>query len=306
MPLLVAFPITLALSGEPRVERTISSDGFTVEQYFGKPLVRSTKDLIADLNITVYPEDKLTIFPDPALGLGGRVTIIRATPVWINDAGRKTLVRTFAKTIGELFSEKGLVLGDKDTVEPGLETGLLAEGMVKVTRVEETKIIEKQVIAYKTITKQDHHAPIWVTRVEQEGRNGFREQTFMVRRENGIEVWRKPLSEKVISAPIDEVSLKGAKKILYGPWEQIIHEVAPRYFANPEGMIKLMYCESGGNAYSYNPAGPYYGLFQFHKKTFTGMGYLFDQIEDVRFQIEAAAKLYSARYWHWPVCSRRT
>lgn len=203
----------MALSGEPRVERTTSPDGFAVEQYYGKPFIRSVDDMIADLGVTVYPEDKLQIFPDPMLGLGGRITITRATPIWIDDGGKRTLVRTFSKTINDLFSEKGIILGAQDSVNPAPDTGVLAEGTVTITRVEETEVTEKQSIAFKTVTKEDPNLLEYTTKTEREGKPGSRELTYKVRRENGIEVSRTLLGSKVTAEPVEKIVLKGAKPL---------------------------------------------------------------------------------------------
>lgn len=214
VPLLLVFPFALAVNGvgTPK-ESTVSPEGYTVEIYYGKPLVRSLDAMLGDLRVTLYPEDTMIVFPDPAFGLGGKITITRATPVWIDDGGKKLLVRTFKKTIDELLAEKGFVLGAQDTVTPGADTPLLAEVTVTITRVEETDVVEKRSIPFKTIAKDDSTLFEYSTVTEEEGKNGTKELTYHVRRENGVEVSRVFRGEKVTAESVDKVVRRGTKPL---------------------------------------------------------------------------------------------
>ena len=308
-------PLLFALLAAPLLTPTTETktvapavlEGAKTDVYYGRPLVRSLDLMIEELGVTVFPEDYVVAFPDPILGLGSKITIFRATPITLDDGGHPTTVRTFARTVKELLAERGIVLGAADLVEPEEEAPLSWEGRVAVIRVEETELVEWQSIPFRTVTRDDPNLLQGTTRVEQEGRAGVKELTFRVRRENGREVFRELLAEQVISQPVDRVVIRGTKVwVARGPWEAIIREVAPRYGADPDGLIRIMYCESGGNALSYNRSGPYYGLFQFSRSTFTRLGYAADQIWDPQTQIEAAARLWGSRYHHWPTCAQGT
>jgi len=211
--LLVGLALPSAWAGRSPAETSTTPDGHTVEIFYGKPLVRSTDAMVADLGVAIFPEDLVRSFPDPSWGLGSKISVTRATPVWINDGGNKSLVRTFKKTIGELLEEKGLVLGVQDSITPALETGLLAEGTVTITRVEETEVVEHQAIPFKTVTHDDSNLLEYTTDVAQKGKNGTKAITYKVRRENGVEVSRIKLGEEVTADPVEEIVRRGTKPL---------------------------------------------------------------------------------------------
>jgi len=57
-----------------------------------------------------------------------------------------------------------------------------------------------------------------------------------------------------------------------GSIEAIILDAAARHGVSGSWMLKIARCESGVNPRAYNPAGPYYGLFQFLMSTFRANG----------------------------------
>jgi hypothetical protein len=83
---------------------------------------------------------------------------------------------------------------------------------------------------------------------------------------------------------------------------------APRPRALPTGDLwaRLRACESGGR-YNINSGNGFYGAYQFHPRTWRGLGYpgLPHQAAP-EMQDEAARKLQARSGWgQWPVCSRR-
>jgi hypothetical protein len=182
-----------------------------VEVVYGRPLLRTLESQLSTAGVTVYPEDRVKVFPDPSFGIGSKITIERAPAFILNDAGTETTYRSWTTTIKELFSEKGIEIGVDDKVSPSLETPLLAGGTITITRVVETDIVESQPIAFKTVTKSSGDVYVCATKIEQEGKNGVKELTFHVRRENGEEVSRKFIGSKVASTPTDKIILNGSK-----------------------------------------------------------------------------------------------
>jgi soluble lytic murein transglycosylase-like protein len=57
-----------------------------------------------------------------------------------------------------------------------------------------------------------------------------------------------------------------------GTIEAIIEAAANHWGVSYPWMLKIARCESGLNPHAYNPAGPYYGLFQFLMSTFRANG----------------------------------
>jgi uncharacterized protein YabE (DUF348 family) len=82
-----------------------------------------------------------------------RIAIYRAQPVTI--AGQDLLLetRTRAPTIGDLLSEREVVLGPLDRVEPSIERPVPTGGEVRIIRVREEQQVELQLIPYRTVTE---------------------------------------------------------------------------------------------------------------------------------------------------------
>lgn len=84
--------------------------------------------------------------------------------------------------------------------------------------------------------------------------------------------------------------------------EAIITQAADADGVNPAWMISTAACESTLHTNSYNPSGPYYGLFQFLMSTFDAHGGT--DIWDPVQQSDIAASMFaSGDSSAWPVCS---
>jgi hypothetical protein len=83
---------------------------------------------------------------------------------------------------------------------------------------------------------------------------------------------------------------------------------APRPRALPTGDVwaRLRQCESGGR-YNVNSGNGFYGAYQFHPRTWRGLGFPgLPHQAPPEMQDEAARKLQARSGWgQWPVCSRR-
>jgi soluble lytic murein transglycosylase-like protein len=83
-----------------------------------------------------------------------------------------------------------------------------------------------------------------------------------------------------------------------GSIEAIIRAAAARWNVSGDWMVKIARCESGLNPRAYNPAGPYYGLFQFLASTFRGNGGT--DIWDAAQQADITAKMLAhGQAWQW-------
>ena len=74
---------------------------------------------------------------------------------------------------------------------------------------------------------------------------------------------------------------------------RIIHEAADRYGQPREDMVRVARCESGLNPNAVDPAGLYFGLFQFVPSTFAGTPYGGYDIFDPWANANAAAWMWS-------------
>jgi hypothetical protein len=185
------------------------------EIYYGAPAFQSANEMLANLGVTVFPEDKFNVFPDPALGVGSQLTIIRATPVVVNDAGHITTYRTWQKDIQGLLAENNIGLLGEDTADPAITTPITPDLTVTITRVAEVEVTETESIAYQTVKKNDPTMEKNQTRVEQQGQNGQKQNTYTVKRVNGVDVSKTLTSSTVVKQPVNKIVDVGTKIVVY-------------------------------------------------------------------------------------------
>jgi hypothetical protein len=92
------------------------------------------------------------------------------------------------------------------------------------------------------------------------------------------------------------------------PSRSSVRPRAVRAKAVPTGDVwaRLRACESGGR-YNINTGNGFYGAYQFHPRTWRGLGYPgLPHQASPEMQDEAARKLQARSGWgQWPACSRR-
>lgn len=219
-------------------EKAQEIDGMlhAVNYLYGSPAYNNSLSMLASMNVTVYPEDRIFYFPDPSFALGSKIIIKRANAIIITDGGIEKTYRTWKTTVRAVFEENNISVGDKDVVDVNLDQklsdlaynenrGVVARegrndapviGKINITRVAEAEIKQQEKIAYKVITKKDPDLEKGKTRVETVGQSGVRELTYKVRQENGIQIAKDLVENEIIKDSIDKVVYEGTKITVYG------------------------------------------------------------------------------------------
>lgn len=178
----------------------------------------STKidEVISDMGITRYPEDKTSIFPDSTLQIGGKITLSRAPLFDIVDGKKKYQVRSWQGDVGGLLAEKNIALGEEDKINFSKDTEI-SDGMtIKIIRVARTRVFEYENIDFKTIEKKDPELEKGKSRVERAGALGEKKYTYEVVREDGEEVSKTLVGTEVTKEPVDKILIVGTKIVSYG------------------------------------------------------------------------------------------
>src|ERR1044072_5389837 len=99
---------------------------------------------------------------------------------------------------------------------------------VVVTRVAEAEISLTLPIEYSTKTIDDPNLEKGIQKVEQEGKNGTLQKTYLVHREDGLETWRKLTDQKVLQEAIQKVVRNGTKVVLLDKGMATYYELGGR------------------------------------------------------------------------------
>lgn len=246
---------------------TYNDPNHPVEVYYGDPQLRDLKSMLENLGVAVYPEDKVETVPEPYLGIGSQITIIRATKVNVTDAKKNYTYHTWQTSIADLLKEKGIELLGQDSVSPDIASKLTYNMNIVITRVAEVEVTETESIEFKVIKKNSVDLEKGQTEIETKGVKGEKQVKYLVKRVDGEEVSRSTIDTNIIKQPINQVTIIGIgpKLAKSGPYLSDINGAAKKYLINGTALMCLMLAESRGdpNNIGQDNYGTYYGLFQY-------------------------------------------
>jgi uncharacterized protein YabE (DUF348 family) len=186
---------------------TINDDGliFRISSKQGK-----ISEMLSQQGIDIRDQD--VIFPPPNNELHGGMTVIiqRSKKITIREGGKKETVFTFCKNVEQaIWEQKGIALGEDDITNPSRQEAV-KDGMdIKVTHVLIKEETGREMIDYKTLTKEDDKLSWRTKKVTQKGEKGTREIKYKVVYYDGKEISRKILSKEVVKEPVTEETTQG-------------------------------------------------------------------------------------------------
>ena len=209
--------------------------------------------------------------------------------------GKRAELTTTAATVREALAQAGVVLRPQDRVNADPMAMPSDEQVLAVTRVDGKRVVQERPIPFRVVRKKSADIFKGTTQIARRGKVGARVRTFDVTLLDGKVATRRLVSDRIAVKPVTQVVLVGTK---------------PRPQNTPEAdglnWAALAECESGGNPNAYNPAGPYYGLYQFLASTWRSVGGT-----GVPTDHSASEQTYRAQILYrrsgagqWPVCGR--
>jgi resuscitation-promoting factor RpfB len=233
---------------------------------------------------------------------GDVIDIQLPTPVELTVEGETEELDTHVSTVEALLAEQGVEVAGDDTVTPAPGTPLDEVDEVVVERVEIDEVVEEVVLEFDEERRDTDDLDEGETRVEVEGRDGLREDTYRVEVVDGEEVDRELIDREVVTEPRDRVVLVGTRTP--PPPE-------PATPTTPSGSVwdRLAQCEANGNWQNVSSNGLYYGGLQFHLDTWNRhkpAGYPSNPVDASREQqITVGERVQASQGWAaWPHCSR--
>lgn len=165
---------------------------------------KTVKELLAELNLEVLAEDKVTPKPDTYLKDAVKVTWDPAQPIRFIVKGEKKTIWSTAETVDEFIREQNYVLGEHDKISPSKDaklnqdTEIIVETAFPITLKDSNE--EKQVwttsITVGDLLKQQEIKLNELDRVEPEANTQVAEKMV-------VKVIRVEKVTDVVEAPID-------------------------------------------------------------------------------------------------------
>ena len=291
---------------EPSLDSEMVAEKYNINIFRARPITivdgnkrlkvttaEQTPALIAKAaGIEVFEEDKTTLSNSDNMAVDGAnmvMKIDRASMVNFVLYGKESVIRTHAKTVGELLKEKNINPKKDDTLSvdrsakiiPGMKIELWRNGKQTITAEEDVKFEVEKV--------QDANRDSGYREVKQVGENGKKNVTYEIEMKNGVEVSRKEIASVVTKESKKQIEIVGTK--------------SSTSFSGSfsEALARLRSCEG---SYTSNTGNGYYGAYQFDKRTWGNYGgYELASDAPAAVQDEKAWQTYKARGWQpWPTC----
>ena len=291
---------------EPSLDSEMVAEKYNINIFRARPITivdgnkrlkittaEQTPALIAKAaGIEVFEEDKTTLSNSDNMAVDGAnmvMKIDRASMVNFVLYGKESVIRTHAKTVGELLKEKNIDPKKDDMLSvdrsakiiPGMKIELWRNGKQTITAEEDVKFEVEKV--------QDANRDSGYREVKQAGENGKKNVTYEIEMKNGVEVSRKEIASVVTKEPKKQIEIVGTK--------------SSTSFSGSfsEALARLRSCEG---SYTSNTGNGYYGAYQFDKRTWGNYGgYELASDAPAAVQDEKAWQTYKARGWQpWPTC----
>ncbi len=217
---------------------------------YGPSGIYNIDDMLCELGIEKYPEDKINVFPDPSIGIGSKIEITRANPIKVIDAGREITYRTWASNFSDFFSEQNIEIGPDDIIDVSMDDKITKDKEINIIRVAMSEITEYEQIDYDVIDKDDPTMEKGLTEVEQYPEYGEKKLTYSIKQENGDIVSRDLVGTEVTKEPVDKILLHGTKVVVLGTgtatWYDLIGGMTAASNTLPYG-TKVLVRASNGN-----------------------------------------------------------
>ncbi|MBT2671132.1 DUF348 domain-containing protein [Streptomyces sp. ISL-14] len=168
-------------------------------------------ELLKDQNLSVKEQDKITPSKSTKLKANMEVAIDKAFSLKLVVGGDEKQVWSTSTTVADFLKQQGVKLNDLDRVEPELTEKVEAENTVNVVRIEKVTDVVEEPVDFAVITKKDDSLSKGKEKIVKEGKDGLISKEYEVIKENGKEVKRELLSEKVVNKKQDKVVTVGTR-----------------------------------------------------------------------------------------------
>jgi resuscitation-promoting factor RpfB len=252
---------------------------------------------------------------------GDTVKVLLPTDITVAVDGDEVETATLATTIEAVLSETGVELGPDDVVLPGDTGALLGPTTITIQRVEISEETVEVELEHEEIRRENDDLERGKTRVDREGRDGLRVDTYEVTTVDGEQEERVKVDEEVVTEPRDRVILVGTKPPPPPPPAPSTSSSSSSSSSRSSSgssssgsgssgdgvWDRLAQCEAGGNWSNVSGNGMYYGGLQFLPSTWrsvggSGMPHHASKAE----QIKRGKILQQRSGWgQWPACSRK-
>jgi len=167
-------------------------------------------------DIALGAKDQITVSLDSKVKDGDKIYIKKAVNVKVKVDGKELNIQTAENTVEDMLKAEKIVLKDEDKISPSKNESLKSGLQVQITRVNTDILHETKAINFATEFKNSSELDKGVKKVLQKGKVGQKAVTSAVTYENGKEVSRSLVNEKLESQPVKQIVALGTVGV-YSP-----------------------------------------------------------------------------------------
>ncbi len=166
-------------------------------------------ELLEENGIVVDGADLVEPALDTKLESGQTVTVTKAFDITVMADNNEQTVHSIPITVSQVLELAGITLGEKDKVYPEYNPLITGAQKVRVVRIEEKVITEKEAIAPSLVRVSDSTLEQGITKTLSKGKAGVKENQLLITLADGVQVASKILSSTVVTEA-------QPKKVAYG------------------------------------------------------------------------------------------
>jgi len=207
LALVMIFMTTVILNFRKKI--SISVDGQVMSI---TTLSSNLRNALMNNGIAVGEKDKISVDLNSKLKDGDKIQIRRAVNVKLMVDGEEKTIKTSEHTIKDMLAAENITISEKDKISVSLDEKIVDNLTLKITKVnEEVKDIVEPIQFAKEVKQSDSYK-VGTTKVLQEGINGEKVVSTKIVYEDGKEVSRKVVGEKVLKKAINQIMAVGTLK----------------------------------------------------------------------------------------------
>ena len=172
----------------------------------------TVREVLIANDIPFGADDRVEPGLDTKVNGGETISIYKAHEITIVDGNTTTVRKTTYKKVEDILKELNITLGANDRVTPSLNSEVATVDTIKIVRDGKATEVKKEEIKFETKEEKDDSKYVDEKVTKVEGKNGEKEVTYNVVRENGKEISREVVSEKVLKEATAKVVVVGTKQ----------------------------------------------------------------------------------------------
>lgn len=178
------------------------------EQIALKTMKTTVKEALDEAGVEVVPEDYVSVPLDSKLlkTKTNNIQIKKAVPIYVEVDGQEVELMSYKETVAEALADNSISLFEQDKLLYASLDDKIEENMkLKIVRINVEEVSEQTPIPYQVVTRENSNLDKGKENVVRQGEEGIEEKTYKVVYEDGKEIKRELLSQRILSTPIDRI-----------------------------------------------------------------------------------------------------